>query len=165
MEEKTTGISKKSAPTANYYLVDYTNMGQESLNGTENLSSNDKVVIFYSENNSSIEFSFFEKIYSSKAEIKLQKVGIPFASLLSSYLGYIMGINPNAEYCIISSNGEFRILKEFWAEKEIEINIYSDIAKNSDSFDFYENDAETAEAEFTSDSEDVEFEEEETAID
>lgn len=98
-------------------------MGQESLNGTENLSSNDKVVIFYSENNSSIEFSFFEKIYSSKAEIKLQKVGIPFASLLSSYLGYIMGINPNAEYCIISSNGEFRILKEFWAEKEIEINI------------------------------------------
>lgn len=41
-----------------------------------------------------------------------------------------MGMNQNIECYIISDNKEFETLKKFWAEKEIEINISSDISGN-----------------------------------
>ncbi len=120
MEEKATA----------YYLVDYDSVGQNGLNGIERLSEKDKVTIFYTAKKSTIELSFFEKIHSSKAEIIFKEIDneTSLKCLFSSYLGYnIMGTNPNTVYYIVSNDKEFKTLKKFWAEKEVDIEISSDI--------------------------------------
>lgn len=127
-----------------YYLLDYDNVGQNGIYGIENLSKKDKAVIFYTENKNSIELSFFEKIHASKAEIIFQKTETSFKCLFSSYLGYIVGMNPNAEYHIISNEKEYWNLKKFWAEKEIEINISSDIVGNTKKEELIEEETENA---------------------
>ncbi|MDE5621022.1 MAG: hypothetical protein K2I80_11005, partial [Ruminococcus sp.] len=99
MGEKTMEIAETAV---RYYLADYDSVGHNGLDGIENLSEKDKVTIFYKANKNSIELSFFEKIHSSRAETKFQKTETSFNCVFSSYLGYIMGMNSDAEYYVVS---------------------------------------------------------------
>lgn len=126
--------TEKRISKRKYYLVDYDSVGQNGLDGIENLYEEDEVMIFYIAGNGSIELSFFEKIHSTKAKIKLQKLHDEscFNCLFSSYLGYIMGMNRNTECHIISDDEDFEFLKNFWTEKDIKIKISSDIKESED---------------------------------
>lgn len=117
-----------------YYLIDYENVHQAGLNGIEKLTGNDKLIIFYTANAETLTFSLYEKMVQCKAEIQLYKVQCGGKNALdfqlASYAGYIIGKNPSAEYHIISNDKGYKYIVNFWKEKDIQVNMSSDIAGN-----------------------------------
>lgn len=121
-----------------YYLIDYENVHQTGLNGIENLTENNIVVIFYTENAETLTFSLYEKLVQCKAEIQLCKVQCGGKNALdfqlSSYVDYIIGKNPSAEYYIVSNDRGYEYVRNFWKEKNVIINMSADIAGNAQKF-------------------------------
>ncbi|MDE6780350.1 MAG: hypothetical protein K2J40_02680 [Ruminococcus sp.] len=116
-----------------YYLIDYENVHQTGLNGIENLTENDIVVIFYTENAETLTFSLYEKLVQCKAEIQLCKVQCGGKNALdfqlATFLGYILGNNSDTECHIISNDKGYEYVISFWKEKDIEIKLSSNITE------------------------------------
>ena len=76
------------------YLVDFENVRSSGLKGVENLSDDDKVVIFYSKNADAITFDVHMLLSKSMAEIETYMIlrggrnSLDFQ--LSTYLGYLV---------------------------------------------------------------------------
>ena len=117
-----------------YYLVDYENVHQTGLNGIEKLTENDKLIIFYTENAESLTFPVYEKLVACKAEIQLHKVQCGGKNALdfqlATCLGYVLGNNPDTDCHIISNDKGYEYVQNFWKEKNVIIDISSDIAGN-----------------------------------
>lgn len=117
-----------------YYLVDYENVHQSGLNGIETLTENDRLVIFYTSNAETLTFAVYEKLVQCRAEIKLYKVQCGGKNALdfqlSTFLGYILGDNPDTDCHIISNDKGYEYIRSFWKEKNIKIKISADIAGN-----------------------------------
>lgn len=60
--------------------------------------------------------SFFEKIHSSRADVKLRKISgeDSFRCIVSACTGYIVGKDESAEVCIVSKNNEYESIGRFW---------------------------------------------------
>ena len=56
------------------YLVDFENVKSKGLQGIDNLTETDTVIIFYSENSDTINFEMHQKVLTSKADIEYFKV-------------------------------------------------------------------------------------------
>ncbi|MDE5771924.1 MAG: hypothetical protein K2I06_09925 [Ruminococcus sp.] len=117
-----------------YYLIDYENVHQAGLNGIEKLTENDNLVIFYTTNAETLTFSLYEKLVSCKADIQLYKVQCGGKNALdfqlSTFLGYVLGNNPDTECHIISNDKGYEYVRSFWKEKNVKIKISSDIVGN-----------------------------------
>ncbi len=109
-------------------LIDYENVGSSGLKGVENVSSKDKVIIFYKEN-STLTMSAHKKLECSKAEKeyfcvkKSTKNALDFQ--LVAYLGVLCQQDPAAEYAIISNDGGFDAAIDFL--KDYKIGRYSNL--------------------------------------
>lgn len=114
------------------YLIDYENT--KNLTGINNLSSNDSVIIFYSQNANTLSFETHKEIISSKARIEYKSVDVGGQNALdfqlSSYLGYIVKQNENAK-CkinIVSKDKGYNFVAEFWKnENSTDIKIINDL--------------------------------------
>ena len=117
-----------------YYLIDYENVHQAGLNGIEKLTENDRLIIFYTINAETLTFSLYEKLVSCKAEIQLYKVQCGGKNALdfqlATFLGYVLGNNPDTDCHIISNDKGYEYVRSFWKEKNIKIKISSDIVGN-----------------------------------
>ncbi|MCM1506224.1 MAG: PIN domain-containing protein [Ruminococcus flavefaciens] len=117
-----------------YYLIDYENVHQTGMNGIEKLTEKDRLVIFYTANAETLTFSLYEKLVQCKAEIQLYKVQCGAKNALdfqlATFLGYILGDNPDTDCHIISSDKGYEYVRSFWKEKNIKIKISSDIEGN-----------------------------------
>lgn len=58
------------------YLVDFENVKSKGLQGIDNLTETDTVIIFYSENSDTINFEMHQKVLTSKADIEYFKVNV-----------------------------------------------------------------------------------------
>lgn len=102
------------------YLVDFENVRSEGLKGVEQLSADDKVVIFYSKNANSITFDVHALLSKSAAEIETYRIlrgghnSLDFQ--LSTYLGYLVMENSYKEIVIISKDKGFLCVTNFWEE-------------------------------------------------
>ena len=102
------------------YLVDFENVRSEGLRGVEELSSNDKVVIFYSKNADAITFDVHMLLAKSKAEIETFRIlrggrnSLDFQ--LSTYLGYLVMENCYRKIFIVSQDKGFLCATSFWEE-------------------------------------------------
>lgn len=109
-------------------LIDYENVGSNGLKGVENISSKDKIIIFYKEN-STLTMSAHKKLECSKAEKeyicvkKNTKNALDFQ--LVAYLGLLCYKEPDKEYAIISNDGGFDSAIEFL--KAFKIGRYSNL--------------------------------------
>ena len=56
------------------YLVDFENVRSEGLRGVENLSADDKVVVFYSKNADAISLDVCMLLNRSKADIETFRI-------------------------------------------------------------------------------------------
>ena len=118
------------------YLIDYEN--SKNLLGIKNLTSDDSIVIFYSQKANKLTFDLHQAILSSQAKIEYKCVEVGGQNALdfqlSSYLGYLIKQNENSEskiYIIVSKDRGFSFLKSFWSkEKSIDIKIVSNLAGN-----------------------------------
>lgn len=100
------------------YLVDFENVRSEGLRGVENLSEDDKVVIFYSVNADAITFDVHVLLSRSRAEIETFRIlrggrnSLDFQ--LSTYLGYLVMENRFTDIVIVSQDKGFLCAASFW---------------------------------------------------
>lgn len=100
------------------YLVDFENVRSEGLRGVENLSEDDKVVIFYSVNADAITFDVHVLLSRSRAEIETFRIlrggrnSLDFQ--LSTYLGYLVMENQYRDIVIVSQDKGFLCAVSFW---------------------------------------------------
>ncbi len=108
------------------YLVDFENVRSEGLKGVEELTSEDKVVIFYSKNADAITFDVHTLLSKSPAEIETYRIlrgghnSLDFQ--LSTYLGYLVMENSFKEIVIISKDKGFLCVTNFWEENRDKCN-------------------------------------------
>jgi hypothetical protein len=101
------------------YLIDFENVHSEGMQGVDNLTEEDEVVIFYSQNADSISFDVLHKLMFCKAKLNYFKIrrggknALDFQ--LSTYLGYRTLTNPQAEFYIISKDAGFDFVIDFWS--------------------------------------------------
>ncbi|MCM1529916.1 MAG: PIN domain-containing protein [Alistipes sp.] len=118
-----------------YYLVDYENVNVNGMNGIKKLAENDSLVIFYSENASTMTFGLHKRLNESKAVIEYCNVGAGTKNALdfqlASYLGYLIGKCPepqNEKFYIISKDNGFQILQKYWSRFKVNISVISQIS-------------------------------------
>ncbi|MCH5249469.1 MAG: hypothetical protein J1E98_06035 [Lachnospiraceae bacterium] len=119
-----------------YYLIDYENVNEDGLTGSEKLGSHDHVLIFSTKNASKIsigKLNDFNSVDLSSHEIPAGNQSLDMH--LVSYLGYLIGTNNNnkCEYIIISKDTDYDNIISFWKTHNI-LNI-----KRKDSINAEEN--------------------------
>ncbi len=117
-----------------YYLIDYENVHYSGLNGLEKLTEISTVIIFYTQNAESIPIPFFQKFAECKAKIEFYRVECGEKNALdfqlSTFLGYILGEDKNADCHVISNDKGYEFVRNFLKTKNIKIEVSSDIAGN-----------------------------------
>ncbi len=117
----------------NYFLVDFENVKSRGLEGIAELTEQDRVIIFYSDNVNTITFDMHYKIMESKAEILMKKVFVGSKNALdfqlASSLGYLIKENEgqDAVYNIVTGDQGFRFLKEFWVSQGERVFIFKNL--------------------------------------
>ena len=116
-----------------YFFVDYESVHQNGMNGIENLTENDKVIIFYTPTNETLSFALYRKMICSEADIELYRVQNGGKNAVSfqicTFIGYIVGNSPESECYIISNDTSYEYIINFWKERNIVINMSPDILK------------------------------------
>ncbi len=107
------------------YLIDLENVNDSGFIGIENLTENDKIVIFYSLNSCKVSMTTHFQLESTKAkkEYKGVKVGGKNALdfQLSTYLGYLVATEKNTDFAIVSKDEGFNFVVDFWEKEDIKI--------------------------------------------
>jgi len=106
-----------------YYLLDYENVNTSGLDGIGELSSDCRIVLFYTKNSSKIDLGVFNVLRNMEAEMSIIEVHHGKQALdiqLASYLGYLIGTEPaDTEYFIISKDKGYRNVQSFWPDRRI----------------------------------------------
>ena len=106
------------------YLVDFENVKSKGLQGIDNLTETDTVIIFYSENSDTINFEMHQKVLTSKADIEYFKVNVGGKNALdfqlSTLLGYLVAKDTYTNIFIISNDRGFDFLHDFWHGKYVD---------------------------------------------
>ena len=107
----------------NYFLIDYENVNVAGFDGLSNLTAEDVVIVFYTENANTLTFDLHTKINESKAKIQFQKVSAKSKNALDfqlcSYLGYLIRGKMDNEnrYYIVSKDNGYSVLSEYWSKQ------------------------------------------------
>jgi len=103
-----------------FYFVDYENVQANGLRGVKNISPEDRVFLFYTENANKLDFSLYEEFLPIHTQIEPFCVQPGQHSLdfqLSSFLGYQLAENPDTEMVIVSKDNGFNSVVRFWTGK------------------------------------------------
>lgn len=100
-----------------YYLIDFENVNDEGLNGSNTLGKHDHVHLFYTDHAKRISLDTLNM--DSSCKFSIHKVPASKNSLdmhLVSYLGYLLGTNPcnSCKYVIISKDTDYDNIISFW---------------------------------------------------
>ncbi|MDE6833372.1 MAG: hypothetical protein K2J39_03855 [Ruminococcus sp.] len=113
-----------------YYLIDYENVRISGMNGFSNLTEDDKVIIFYSDNSDSLTFGLHYQLMTSSCQVEYHKVETGTKNALdfqlSSYLGYVIRENKSksdSRFFIVSKDNGFSVLCTYWQNKDISVEI------------------------------------------
>ncbi len=117
------------------YLVDYENVKGDGLNGINNLTDKDKVHIFYSENADRLTFGLHKRLNEASCKIYYQKVEVGRKNALDfqlvSYLGYLLGKEPEEEYAIVTNDKDYNNVVQFWQKKTHKVLIVNDLTRKN----------------------------------
>lgn len=119
-----------------YFLVDYENVNVAGMNGLKNLNEEDTLIIFYSENASTMTFGLHKRLTETKAIIEYHNVNVGTKNALdfqlSSHLGYLIGIclePQNEHFYIVSKDNGFQVLQQYWHRIKTSVSIISQISE------------------------------------
>ena len=124
----------------NYFLVDYENVNVSGFVGIENLTENDALIIFYSNNANTMTFGLHLSLTKTRANLQIHKVEVNKKNSLDfqlcSYLGYLIcdtmckpDENSKNYYYIVSNDLEFVILSDFWKKRGVEVTVVKNLTK------------------------------------
>ena len=106
------------------FLIDFENVKSAGLAGLEHLTTADEVIILYSANSNTISFEMHQKIMESPACVDYYQIrrggknSLDFQ--LSSLLGYLLGTGEYSHLYIVSNDGGFDVLRDFWTSGFVE---------------------------------------------
>ena len=107
------------------YLVDFENVKSKGLQGIDNLTETDTVIIFYSENSDTINFEMHQKVLTSKADIEYFKVNVGGKNALDfqlvTQLGYLLCQEEDSSYCIVSNDTGYDAVVRYWGERGYDV--------------------------------------------
>ena len=113
------------------YLVDFENIGYNSLKGIEKLPEGDQVHLFYSSNADKLTFDIHLCINASKARVFYYKVETGAKNALdfqlATYLGSLTAANPDENYFIVSNDDGFHYIIQFWKQRSVDIQQISNL--------------------------------------
>lgn len=102
------------------FLIDYENVRTSAFNGLENLTENDRVIVFYTSNSDNLTFSLMQRLSESRACIEYKKVSCGGKNSLDfqlcSYLGYLIGTCSDTKFHIVSKDKGFFSMISLWGE-------------------------------------------------
>ena len=105
-------------------LIDFENLSDDGLKGYFELSPEDTVEIFYTENAARIGIDFLENCLAAPERAALRFIKVPAGKQsldmqLATYLGALLAGDgaPDAEYCIVSKDKGFASIRQFWQSR------------------------------------------------
>lgn len=121
VEEKQAAGSAIQPRFHEIYLIDFENVGCDGLDGAAQLTKDDQVIIFYSSKSNRLSFEMHLMIVNSQANFSYYGVTVGGKNALdhqlSTYLGYLIGVDAADKYIIVSKDNGYRFLTDFWAAK------------------------------------------------
>lgn len=107
------------------YLIDYENTGVKGLYGIEKLQEDDLIVVFYGPKTGAVPFDDHVRISSAVSHveyIKTSKTAKNYLDFqLTTYLGYLVAHTGIKEYCVISKDGGYDSVVDFWKARGMSI--------------------------------------------
>ena len=107
------------------YLIDYENTGVKGLYGIEKLQKDDLIVVFYGPKTGAVPFDDHVRISSAVSHveyIKTSKTAKNYLDFqLTTYLGYLIAHTGVKEYCVISKDGGYDSVIDFWKSRGMSI--------------------------------------------
>lgn len=103
-----------------YFLIDYENVRNDGMQGTEYLRGSDHVILFYSAASPTMEQRHLANIQNSACGFETYKLVAQRKNALDFYiatkLGELFGANRCNHAVIVSNDSGFRSIREFWQE-------------------------------------------------
>ena len=112
--ERSTMVKEK------YYLVDYENVGCQSLELNQLLTKNDHIVLFYTENCKKIDLDILQGLNQTNLTVQKVPVGKQSTDMhIITYVGYLVGKHEqdSVEVIIISKDTDYDKVIHFWKDK------------------------------------------------
>ena len=108
------------------YLIDFENVSNRGFNGIERVGGKDAIILFYSEQRSTISITVHRKLEETKARKEYLPVKTGGKNALDfqlvTWLGYLIAQQPDEEYCIVSNDTGFDAAIDFWQKREARIS-------------------------------------------
>lgn len=103
-----------------YFLIDYENVKNAGMHGSEHLLQSDHVILFYSDSSHTMEMRHLENIQKNDCYFevcKLVKVGKNALDFyIATKLGEIFGTGVKDNVIIVSRDTGFQAVKDYWAK-------------------------------------------------
>lgn len=91
-----------------YYLIDFENVHEEGLSGSDKLGAHDHIHMFSTQNAPKISFKELALLNSTEHFSHIIPAGRQSLDMhLIAYLGYLIGKNSNSRYVIVSNDTDF----------------------------------------------------------
>ena len=107
-------------------MIDFENVRTDGIKHLDALKEDDVMVIFYSDQCKGITLDVIEGITNRNIKLKCYKVKIGTKNALdfqlSSYLGYILGIEQDVSCYIVSNDKGFDCLCDYWKEMKRDVH-------------------------------------------
>lgn len=104
-----------------HFLIDYENVHNPGMRGTEYLLPSDYVIVFYSENSLTMESRHLNDIQSSGCGFEVCKLLTKRKNGLDFYIATKVGELFGADRCknavLVSSDTGFQAIRDFWQER------------------------------------------------
>ena len=109
------------------FLIDLENVHSAGLRGSELLTEEDTIVLFYSDSNEKIEQGALNRIFRSGCRILLRKLKTKGQNALdfyiAAYVGELLGKGTTECVSIVSNDKDFQMVREYWMNVRPKSNI------------------------------------------
>lgn len=107
------------------FLVDFENVRSDDLSCVNQLSSGDRVILFYSEKADKISIGLHRRILESKAVFEYRKAEVGLKDALDfqlvTYLGFLVAANAKETYVVVSNDKGFDSAASFWRRQGYDV--------------------------------------------
>lgn len=101
-----------------HFLIDYENVHNAGMQGSEYLLPTDHVIVFYSDSGPNMEQRHLMNIRSSGCGFEIYKLSVKRKNGLDFYIatkvGELFGANRCKKAVLVSNDGGFKAVQEFW---------------------------------------------------
>lgn len=103
-----------------HFLIDYENVHNAGMQGSEYLLPTDHVIVFYSDNSPNMEQRHLMNIRNSGCGFEVYKLSVKRKNGLDFYIatkvGELFGANRCKNAVLVSNDSGFKAIREFWQE-------------------------------------------------